>query len=177
MQLLNLLLNENMKTKQLIEHPFKEIKDENSQILILGSFPSVVSREQNFYYMNKNNRFYKVLSKIFNEDFYNCDVEQKIKLLKKYHIALYDVVNKCFIYKSSDSSIEIVSYLNLEQIIEVTKISTIFLNGKVSYNLFIKKYPNILYPAIYLPSTSSANAKMKLEQLVDKWKIILNYLK
>ena len=165
-----------MGVKERVSHPLKMVKDENSKILILGSFPSVKSREKNFFYMNKYNRFYQVLTKLFGEDFYSCSIEEKINLLRKYHISIYDVVIECEIINSSDSSISPIRYIDLEKTLENTKINKIFLNGNKAYSLFVKKYPSYIEKVIKLPSTSSANAKMSLNDLVQQWKVIKDYL-
>ncbi len=165
-----------MKEKTRVIHPIDAVIDSDSKIIILGSFPSVKSREKSFFYMNKYNRFYQVLSEIFNEDFYNCEIEEKINLLHKYHIALDDVVKECNIVLSSDSSIEPIKLIDIDQILNQTKIKTIFFNGNKAYELFVKEYPKCQCELIKLPSTSSANAKMSLSNLVEKWKIIRDKL-
>ena len=86
-----------MTTKNNVVHPINPIIEKNSKILILGSFPSIKSRESLFFYMHPQNRFWKVLSIIFNEDFYNCDINTKKILCKQHNIALFDVI-KCFDY-------------------------------------------------------------------------------
>lgn len=166
-----------MEEKTLVQHPLEPVKDKESKILILGSFPSVKSREAGFYYMNKNNRFYKVLSKLLNEEFYHTNIEHKIYLLNKHHIALYDVVTSCFIKKSEDSSIKVLSYLDLELILNSTKIIAIFFNENKAFELFCQKFKNCHLPLYLLPSTSSANCKLGLEELTQKWEIITNFIK
>ena len=165
-----------MKEKTRVIHPIDTVIDSDSKIIILGSFPSVKSREKSFFYMNKYNRFYQVLSELFNEDFYSCEIKEKINLLHKYHIALDDVVKECNISLSSDSSIEPIKIIDIDSVIKQTKIKTIFFNGNKAYELFIKEYPNYQCELIKLPSTSSANAKMSLSNLVEKWKIIKDKL-
>lgn len=159
-----------------VKHPLNVVKDRNSKILILGSFPSVKSRELDFYYMNKYNRFYRVISYLLKEDFINASIENKIYLLIKHNIAIYDVVKECEIINSSDSSINVIEYLDLNEILPNTKINHIFLNGNKAYDLFIKKYPYMKNISTKLLSTSSANARCSLELLIDNWKIILDYL-
>ena len=162
--------------KEKVIHPLEVLKNKESKILILGSFPSVKSREQNFFYMNKTNRFYKVLSVIFDEDFYTVSVKKKKELLLKYNIALYDVIKECEISNSSDSSISNVIPSDIQEIIKSTNVKTIFINGNKAYELFCKYNPSLISISIKLPSTSSANAKMKLDDLIDKWKIIRSFL-
>lgn len=147
----------------MISHPFEPVIDNHSNILILGSFPSVKSREVSFYYGNKNNRFFKVLSNIFHEDFYHVDIETKKKLLSKYHIALFDVIKSCDIKGSSDSSITNVVVNDIEDLLQRYPIKKIIVNGNKAYELFTKYFPNL--EVTLLPSTSSANAKYSLEEL------------
>ncbi|MDD7736089.1 MAG: DNA-deoxyinosine glycosylase [Bacillales bacterium] len=163
--------------KEEVIHPLEVLKDKDSKILILGSFPSVKSREMNFFYMNKTNRFYKVLSSLLDIDLFSISIEEKKRILLKKHIALYDVVKRCRIHGSSDSSLQILDYSDIYEILKNTKINKIYLNGSLAYSLFIKKYPELLNVSYKLPSTSSANAKMKLEDLVSSWSIILEELR
>ena len=157
--------------RQRAVHTLDLFKDENSRILILGSFPSIQSRGQNFYYMNKTNRFYQVLSALYGEDFYSVSVERKKELLRKHRIALFDVVTECEISLSSDSSLKPIAYLNLSEVIKDTKIERIFINGNKAYALFVRRYPDVKVGK--RPSTSSANARMRLDDLVREWKAIL----
>ena len=162
-----------MKTnnQDSVSHTFGPIFDENSRYLILGSMPSVKSRDMGFYYMHKQNRFWKVLSAVFNDDFEGSIEDKKAKLLK-HNIALYDVIESCKIIGSSDVSIKDVVPANktVDEIIENSKIEKIILNGSKAAKLFdkhFKKYDGI--DILYMPSTSPANAKMNLEILVKSW--------
>lgn len=159
-----------------INHTFPIFINKDSKILILGSFPSVKSREFNFYYMHKQNRFYKVLSSIFEEDFYNADIESKKELLRKYHIALYDVIEECEIENSNDETIKNVVPANIKDLIKNSEIRHIFINGAKAKELFVKYNSELLDITIFLPSTSARNAKMNLNNLIDKYKIIKQYL-
>lgn len=152
--------------KQKVIHPLKPIYDTNSEVLILGSFPSVISRQQNFYYANPNNRFWKVLEVIFKEE-----INDREQFCLKHHIALWDVIHSCTIKGSSDSSIENVVVNDIEALIKKTNIHTIFTTGKKAESLY-RKYINLDIKYIPLPSTSSANAKMKVEDLVKEYKVI-----
>ena len=156
-------------------HNIKPLYDKNSKILILGSFPSVKSREAQFFYHHPQNRFWKIMNRILNEDMNT--IENKKTILLKHNIALWDVIESCEIKGSSDSSIKHVCPNNINQIINNSNIKYIFTNGKKSHELYNKyclKETNI--QAIYLPSSSPANAAYNLERLVEEWKIILNYL-
>ncbi len=153
-------------------HPFGPIYNEKSNILILGSFPSVKSRENNFYYGHPQNRFWKVLESIFNEKIENT-IEGKKLFLYSHNIALWDTVKSCDIVSSSDSTIKNSVLNDINSLINNTNIKTIFCNGNTSYNLLQKHFDNIYnIPIIPLPSTSPANAKFSLDDLIKKWEII-----
>ena len=156
----------------MIIHPFPPLYDENSKILILGSFPSVKSREQNFFYAHPQNRFWKVLSHIFNSPLPET-VEEKTTFLLKNKIALWDVLASCEITGSSDNSIKNAVANDISQIIYNSKIEKIFINGKTAekyYNKYIKAEIN--QDAVCLPSTSPANAAWTFEKLCNAWGII-----
>ena len=156
-------------------HGFPAIYDKDSKILILGSFPSIVSRKENFYYANPTNRFWRILEILFNTKL--DSIESKKEFLYKTHIALYDSILSCEIKSSDDSSIRKVIPTNLKEIVGNSKIKIIFCNGKTSYNYYMKyNYPKVLIKPILLPSSSSANAKQKLDDLVEYYKIIKYYL-
>lgn len=156
-------------------HELKPVYDKNSKVLILGSMPSVKSKEVGFYYGHKQNRFWKVLSDIFNEELF--DIASKRAFLEKYHIALWDVIKECEITGSSDNSIKNVKVNDLNVILNEANIKAIFVTGKVAEKLYNKYcYPNTLIKAIYLPSTSPANQQIKYEELKEKYKEILKYL-
>ncbi|NMD37250.1 MAG: DNA-deoxyinosine glycosylase [Christensenellaceae bacterium] len=156
-------------TNESIVHPFEPVYNENSTILILGSFPSVISRENNFYYGNKNNRFWTVVSAIFNCSLPKT-IDEKTKLILENNLALYDVINTCTISGSADSSIKNVVPNNINLIVENSNISKIILNGKTAYNLYNKYiFEALKIAGCCLPSTSSANAKWRLNDLIDVW--------
>ena len=160
----------------MINHPFPPLYDKNSKILILGSFPSVKSREQNFFYGHPQNRFWKVTSSIFG-----CrlpvSIEEKKSFLHENHIALWDVIASCDITGSSDSSIKNVTANDLGELLKAANIERIFVNGKTAekyYNKYTKEKIN--RKAICLPSTSPANAAWSIDRLTDEWKkCILSY--
>ncbi|MDE6656891.1 MAG: DNA-deoxyinosine glycosylase [Anaeroplasmataceae bacterium] len=151
------------------QHPFEPIYNDSSHILILGSLPSLVSVERGFYYMHPQNRFWKILSKIYKEDAYLMSIEEKKAFVLRNHLALYDVVASCDIKNSSDASIENVVCTDIREILNHTSIQKILLNGNKAYTLFIKAYPELKDKALALPSTSSANARMSLEELTRVW--------
>lgn len=155
-----------------IKHPIKPVYDEKSEILILGSFPSVKSREEMFFYGHKQNRFWKVISAVFEKEVPET-IEEKKELLLSSKIALWDVIASCDIEGSSDSSIKNVVPNDLNKILKVADIKKIFVNGKTAEKYY-KKYlrDEIKTEAICLPSTSPANAKYTLEKLIEEWKVI-----
>lgn len=160
-----------------INHSFPIFINKDSKILILGSFPSVKSREESFYYMHKQNRFYKILSNLFNEDFYNVDINKKKELLNKYNIALYDVIESCEIENSSDETIKNEEPSNIKEYIKNTNIRHIFINGNKAKELFIKYNKDLINITTFLPSTSARNARFNLDKLTNEYKIIKEYLK
>lgn len=157
-------------------HPFPPLYDKNSKILILGSFPSVKSREQNFFYGHPQNRFWKVVPAVMDTDT-PVTIEEKSNFLHENHIALWDVIASCDITGSSDSSIKNVVANDLTDILKNADIRQIFVNGKTAekyYNKYIRN--TIGREAVCLPSTSPANAGWRVEKLVDAWSVIKEYL-
>ena len=156
----------------MIVHPIPPIYDENSGILILGSFPSVRSREEGFFYGHPQNRFWKVTSAVFGEDTPRT-VEEKKSFLIRNRIALWDVIGSCDIVGSSDSSIKNVSANDLSVILDSADIRQIFVNGQTAFKYY-RKYSEKKTgrPAICLPSTSPANAAWSVERLTAAWKCI-----
>lgn len=157
----------------MIVHPIEPVFDKNSKILILGSFPSVKSREAGFFYGHPQNRFWQVLAKICNENKPETIEEKKAFLLKN-NIAVWDVIESCDITGSSDSSIKNVTPNDLRIILENANIEKIFVNGKKAEQLY-KKYiqSKISREAICLPSTSPANAAWSVEKLVMAWRELI----
>lgn len=155
------------------KHNIKPIYNNESQILILGTMPSVISREVGFYYAHPQNRFWKIFEVIFNTNL--SSIEKKIEFLEHNHIAIWDTIESCYIKGSSDSSIKNIKVNDINRIIKNAPIKCVFCTGQKSYNLF-KKYFKVNIPVIALPSPSSANATYSLEKLVQEYKIILNYL-
>ena len=156
----------------MIIHPIPPVFDESSEVLILGSFPSVKSRQAAFFYGHPQNRFWKVIALVF-EDEVPVTVPEKKVFLAKHHIALWDVIASCDIKGSSDSSIRNVTANDLNEILRASSVHTIYVNGKTAFKYY-QKYtePRINRPAICLPSTSPANAAWNLERLVEEWKQI-----
>ena len=154
---------------QHITHEFEPIFDERSCILILGTLPSVKSREGQFYYHHPQNRFWKVLAKICKTEPPATIAEKKAMLLE-HGIAIWDVVQSCDIIGSSDSSIKNVTPADLSVILRQAPVKTIFLNGGKAWDLYQKYCAGMTeLPAVKLPSTSPANAAWSLEKLVTVW--------
>ena len=156
-----------------VYHTFGPVYDRNSEILILGSLPSVKSREQGFYYGHPQNRFWKVLAAVLD-----CRVpttiEEKKEMLLKHHIALWDVIDNCDIIGSGDSSIRNVIPTDIPMLLKETKVNHIYINGKTAGNYYRKLIqPAAGIEAVVLPSTSPANAVWSLDMLAEAWKVIL----
>lgn len=153
-------------------HPIPPLFDENSKTLILGSFPSVKSREAMFFYGHPQNRFWSVLAAIHGVPKPET-VEDKKKLVLENNLALWDVIASCEIAGSSDSSISDVTANDLSVIINNSRVDKIFVNGKTAEKYYNKyTYPKTGIKAVCLPSTSPANAAWSLGRLVEAWKII-----
>lgn len=160
------------ESTDMIIHPIAPVFNEDSKILILGSFPSVRSREEGFFYGHPQNRFWKVTAGVFDENVPQTIDEKKAFLLRN-HIALWDVIGSCEITGSSDSSIKNATVNDISVILDTADIKAIYLNGGKAYQLY-QKYmlPVTCREGICLPSTSPANAAWNLERLKDAWKII-----
>ncbi len=156
-----------------IAHPIPPVFDNNSRILILGSFPSVKSRETGFFYGHPQNRFWKVVSSLFRENTPRT-VEEKKGLLIRNGVALWDVIHSCEIRGSSDSSIKNAVPNDLSVILGAADIKAIFANGKAAYEYYVRfVLPSTGRPAIPLPSTSPANAAWSTEKLLSEWRRIV----
>ncbi len=160
----------------MISHPIPPVYDENSKILILGSFPSVKSREAAFFYGHPQNRFWKVISAVFD-----CHVpetvEEKKALLKLCGVALWDTIAYCDIEGSADSTIKNAVPNDIGMILRCADIRKIYVNGKTAqkyYNKYIRDKTG--KEAVCLPSTSPANASWSLEKLTEAWSVIREQL-
>ena len=159
-----------------IRHEFAPVFDANSRILILGTFPSGKSREQQFYYGHPQNRFWKVLAALTDETQPETIEEKKDFLLRK-RIAVWDVIASCDITGSSDSSIKNVVPADLDQVLAHSSIRQIFANGGTAKKLYEKYQKPVTGREILgLPSTSPANASFGLERLLGEWKVIMDYM-
>ena len=161
---------------ETVTHPIPPLFDASSRILILGSFPSVKSREGLFFYHHPQNRFWKVLAGVLEEPVPGS-IEEKKRFLLKHRIALWDVIASCTIEGSSDSTIKNVVPNDLSGILSAADISRIFCNGGASFQYY-KKYqePRTGRAAVRLPSTSPANAAWSLDRLIREWAAIRDSL-
>ncbi len=184
------------KAPQRIRHPFGPLFSENSRVLILGSFPSVKSREQQFFYGHPQNRFWKVIAALFTDVTGAADaasgerklehekkvliprtIEEKKALILDNGLALWDSIGSCEITGSSDSSIRNAEPNDLRIITDNCDIRAIYCNGKKSLEIYNKYIEPVLgRTAEALPSTSPANAAWSLERLIEAWAVILKYL-
>lgn len=169
-------MNEKNKYTTII-HPLEPFYNNESKILILGSFPSVKTREYGFFYGHPQNRFWAVMENLFDLKL-SWNIEERKEFLCKHKIALYDSIYQCDIIGSKDASIKNVVPTELKKIINTADIKEIFLNGGTSYKYY-KKYhcEKLGFDGIKLPSTSPANARFSLEDLICEWSYILDYLK
>lgn len=165
--------NKDESRYETIVHPLKPFYRENSEILILGSFPSVKTREMGYYYGHPQNRFWRVLATLFDKDVPQS-IDERAGFLERNRIACWDVIYQCDIIGSSDASIRNVIPTDLQHIVEESSVRRIFCNGGTSAKLY-KKYqePILQVKARRLLSTSPANAAYSLEQLVEDWRVIL----
>ena len=151
---------------------FAPVFDKNSEVLILGSFPSVKSREIDFYYGNKQNRFWKTVCGVFSEDIPPTK-EEKIRFLKRRKIALWDMVVECDIVGSADASVKNSVVADLSIVFEKAKIRKILLNGTLAYTLFLKDYADCGIAYYKMTSTSPANPRFSKEE----WECMLDDLR
>ncbi|WP_346695637.1 DNA-deoxyinosine glycosylase [Thermophilibacter mediterraneus] len=158
-----------------ISHGFGPIFDERSSVLVLGSFPSVLSRENRFYYGNPRNRFWRVVAAVLGEPVpADGDVDAKRALLLSHGVALWDVVESCDVRGSSDASIRNVVPADVALITSAAPIGAVLCNGAAAGRLYrCWLEPVTAIRAEVLPSTSPANASWSLERLTERWRAAL----
>ena len=150
-------------------HPFDPVVSPESRVLILGSFPSVKSREQGFYYGHPQNRFWRVLAEVFHEPL-PLTIEEKRELVLRHNLALWDVIASCDITGSSDASVRNAVPVDIARVLQTADIRAVLCNGALSGKLYAKFLrPVAGMDALILPSTSPANAAWTLPRLVDAW--------
>ena len=165
-----------MQNYEHVKRNFGPVYDGNSKIIILGSFPSVKSREAAFYYGHPRNRFWPLVSRILGEEIPE-DVSGRRALALRHGIALWDVLEECDIHRSSDSSIRNPVPVDISLITDSCSIRAIFCNGETSYKLYRKHLEPVTgMEAVKLPSTSPANAVAGIAELEGKWRAILPFL-
>ena len=158
------------------KHPIPPLYNDKSKILILGSFPSVKSREDQFFYAHPQNRFWRTVSALLGVKKPET-VEEKRAMLPNYGIALWDVIGSCEITGSSDSSIKNVVANDISEILSCADIRAIFVNGKTAARYYEKYiYPKVGIKMSVLPSSSPANAAYSEERLLEEWRVILDHL-
>ena len=158
--------------RERLAHPFPPLFDAESEVLILGSFPSVKSRETQFFYGHPQNRFWKLIAALFGEEV-PAGIQEKRELILRCHLALWDTIAECEIVGSSDASIRNARPNDLTVILENAPVRLICCNGRRSYDLY-QKYiqPALGREALCLPSTSPANAAWSLDRLIEAWTVI-----
>lgn len=159
--------------RSLVTHEFPALFDRDSRVLLLGSIPSPKSREQGFYYGHPQNRFWKVMAQVLGEEVPET-IPQKKAMLKKHHVALWDVLESCTIVGASDTSIEDVVPNKISELVKKSKVARIFCTGATAHKLY-QKYcaADVGMDAVKLPSTSPANCAVSLEKLVAAYRDIL----
>jgi len=156
-----------------MDHPLAPISNPHSTALILGSFPSVLSRKAGFYYANPQNRFWRILCTLFREEL-PTSTQAKTEFLLSHHLALWDVIHSCDILGSSDASIQNVIPNDILTLLKASSITRIYANGSSAFELYMKYcYTKTGIPIVKLPSTSSANANVSFENLLKAWEVIL----
>lgn len=161
-----------MEEYNYLEHTFQPVWDKNSKVLVLGTFPSVKSREYGFYYGHPQNRFWKVAAAITRQPM-PVTIEDKKELLLTNGIAVWDVISKCSIKGSSDSSIKDVTVNDIGFLLSGSSINRIYANGAKAYELYMEySYKKTGKDIIRLPSTSPANAVYTLEKLIKAWSVL-----
>ncbi len=163
---------------QHISHGFAPVFDERSRVLVLGSFPSVLSRENAFYYGNPRNRFWRVMAACLGEAVPPDEsIARKRELLVRHKIALWDVVESCDVRGSSDASIRNVVPAKIERVLDAAPIELVVLNGATAGRLYRRHLAQRAgVPARIAPSTSPANAAWSLDRLIERWREVLGPL-
>ncbi len=160
-----------------LAHPFDPIIDENSKVLILGTFPSIKSFENSFYYSHPKNQFWKLLAAIFSEE-KPKSIQEKIAFLQHHRIALWDMVKTCERANSLDTSLKNIQVNDIAALLKrYPNIKALFFTGRKAEALYKKHFSSLSYPNFYLPSPSPAMQKMNFEEKLRKWLILTQFLR
>ncbi|BCD67880.1 DNA-deoxyinosine glycosylase [Nitratiruptor sp. YY09-18] len=160
-----------------LAHPFEPIIDKNSKVLILGTFPSIKSCENSFYYGHPQNQFWKILASLFHEEIPHT-IEEKREFLQRYNIALWDMVKRCKRENSLDTSLKNIEVNDIAALLQkYPNIEALFFTGKKAQELYEKNFSDLTIPTFYLPSPSPAYRKMSLDEKMAKWSILKKFLR
>lgn len=158
-----------IRSTERIVHPLRPIVYPDSRVLILGSFPSVISRQKEFYYANPANRFWPVLEAVFGDS-----AADRTAFCQRHHLALWDVIASCRLHGSSDASITDVEVNPIAQLVQQVPVVCIATTGNKAARLYEEHF-SLALPHLALPSTSSANARLRFEDLVQAYQILKSY--
>lgn len=162
--------------KELVTHTFNPVYNKNSKILILGTMPSPASRNNGFYYGHPQNRFWAVICAVLEKPVPTTP-EEKTSLLLKANIALWDVLKQCTIEQAADSSIRQPVPNDLNLVFKNSNIGAVFCNGKAAFKLYKQFFSQESFlPVFSLPSTSPANARCSLQNLIEEYRAVLPFL-
>ncbi len=164
-----------MSSDSRVTHEFPPVFDGNSRVLILGTIPSPKSREQGFYYMHPQNRFWRMLCSVLGENLPDT-IQQRKQFCLKHGIALWDVLESCDISGASDSTIKNAVPNRLEVIFSSADIRAVFTTGKKAHQLYERYFGSDPHPEICLPSTSPANRTISEEDMLEEYRKIAEYL-
>ena len=156
----------------MLHHPFEPIINNDSRVLVLGSFPSVKSRENSFYYGHPQNRFWPMLAMTFKQGI-PLTIQEKTELLHQHRIALWDVIERCQLDGSMDSSIRDALPNDISSLLKAAPLERVLLNGQLAGKLYQRYIGVSSLPYHVLPSTSPANAAWSLQRLADAWQPFL----
>jgi hypoxanthine-DNA glycosylase len=158
---------------EILAHPFKPIIFKDTEILILGSFPSIQSFEDNFYYAHKRNQFWRLLSQTFGEEELKS-IDEKKEFLKRYDIALWDIVSSCKRKNSLDSNLKDIKLNDIRALLKkYPSIQKICFTSKTAFRLYEKNFSDITMPIFYLPSPSPAYASVRFEEKLKEYREVL----
>ncbi len=160
-----------------LAHPFDPIIDKDSKVLVLGTFPSIKSFENSFYYSHPQNQFWKLLSRLFDEA-EPKSIEEKIAFLHRHQIAIWDMVKECERANSLDTSLKNIKVNDIAKLLQsYPNIKAIFFTGRKAEFLYKKHFSRLPYPHFYLPSPSPAMRTMNFEEKLQKWSILTEFLR